>query len=378
MNKIKMKVLILFTAIIVAAGSTIHAAQAKNVVLLIGDGMGPAIIGLSKNYSDFVLKKPGLNIERLMNEGRTGFMMTYSSSHLVTDSAAGATAFACGIKTYNEAIGVDANGNTVETILEKAKKAGKSAGLVTTTDLADATPACFYAHAARRAQRNMIAPQGIAEQKVDIMLGGGSNFFDTAEAIKTGYRVLTTRKGLEDYLEKLPVSSGGNISGVLGLFAEKEFAYYDDRNGELPTLPQMATLALATLKRNPKGFFLMVEGGRIDHAGHANFANKMVREFLEFDEVIALALDFQQKNPDTLVIVTADHDTGGLALSKGDIGQYPKTEDLTELAGTYWISHNHTGSPVLLAAKGPGQEKVKGMNDNTDVFKIMKEVMDLK
>lgn len=360
---------------------TIHclfAAQAKSVILLIGDGMGPAIIGISKHYNDFVLKKPTLNIEKMMNQGRTGIMMTHSASHLVTDSGAGATAFATGLKTYNEAVGVDENGNPVETILEKAKKAGKSAGLVTTTDLADATPGAFYAHVASRKQREEIAKQAIENKKVDVLLGGGLKFFNLENAKKNKYKILLNKIELSQYRKKV-AGNPALVESVLGLFVEKEFPYVDERSKEIPSLPEMAALALELVARDKDGFFLMIEGGRIDHAGHANHGEKMIKEFLEFDGVIGLALEYQKKNPDTLILLTADHETGGVALSKVEKGEeYPTKASLSKFEQIYWISDNHTASPVILVGKGPGQEKVNGLRDNTDVFKIMKEVLGLQ
>lgn len=352
----------------------IFSAPAKSVILLIGDGMGPAIIGISKYYNDMVLKKAPLNIERVMNEGVTGWMTTHSASHLVTDSAAGATAFACGVKTYNEAVGVDEKGNSVETILEKAKKKGKRVGVVTTTDLADATPGSFYAHVARRAQKQEIAKQGIAQGKVDLLLGGGASSFDAELARQNGYKIITSKKELDQILKK----GAGSNELLLGLFYEKELPYRDERSAEIPSLTEMAKLAVETLGKNENGFFLMIEGGRIDHAAHANQAEKMVKEFLEFDEVIGLALEYQKKNPDTLLLLTADHDTGGSALSKIEKENYTKVDDLAKFEKIYWISHNHTACPVLLAGKGPGADKVNGLRDNTEVYKIMKESLGLQ
>lgn len=376
--KIIQRTFILTVSYLFFAVCFLHAAQAKSVILMIGDGMGPAIVGISKNYNDFVLRKPTLNIEQLMNEGRTGIVITYSQSHLVTDSAAGGTAYACGIKTYNGAIGVDEKGKPVESILEKAKKTGKSVGLVTTCTLADATPAAFYAHVSRRAQQDEIAKQAIENGKVSLLLGGGSQIFDLDSAQKNGYKILHDKKELETYRKKISSETGQEIPLFLGVFSEKDLPYVKERSQDDPSLPEMTRFAIDVLKKNQKnGFFLMVEAGRIDHAGHKNSAEKMIKEFLELDETVGIVMEYQKRNPDTLVLLTADHDTGGIALSKQNGEEYPTRDQLAHFEKIYWISNNHTGSPVFLSGKGPGEEQVNGLHENVDVFKIMKESMGL-
>lgn len=337
------------------------AEGARNVILLIGDGFGPALFGATHLHHKHLSKKK-LNLEKLMNAGTVGLLNTESSAQIVTDSAAGATAFACGVKTYNEGIGVDARGRPVRTILEMAQERKKSVGLVTTAELSDATPAAFSAHSTRRAEKEEIASQQLAKM-VDVLLGGGGQNFKPAYARNQGYRIVKTAKELKE---------AGTSERLLGVFADDAMSYVAERSVDEPTLTNMTERALAILSKNEKGFFLMVEGGRIDHAAHANEPEKMLREALEFDEAIGLCVKFASVHPDTLILVTADHDTGGFTFSKQS-GDYPSAEVLKTWENVFWISHNHTAIPVFLIGYGPGAKEVSGFHENTHVFEVMKK-----
>lgn len=269
--------------------------KAKSIVFLIGDGMGPSQVTLARAVEG----TPALDDMPV-----TGFAKTPSSDCVVTDSAAGGTAMACGVKSYNGAIGVDAKGKAVETILEKYQKVGKSVGLVTTTTITHATPACFAAHVDSRAKEKLIAKEYL-KIKPDVLLGGGYKQFDE-DVLKAyadaGYGVA----------RKL-----GDLKGDkwLGLFSDWHMPYVIDGVKDRPSLVDMTTRALEKLSANDKGFFLMVEGGRIDHACHVRDAAACVKEMAEFDATVKAVREFAAKRGDVLVVVTADHATGGLGLT---------------------------------------------------------------
>ncbi|HOW27946.1 MAG TPA: alkaline phosphatase [Elusimicrobiota bacterium] len=347
------------------------ADRSRRLILLIGDGMGPAVVGLGQVYSELVLKKPELSIQKAMRRGRCGYIATRSANSLVTDSAASATAYACGVKTNNGSLGVDPDGKSHPSILEMAQKKGMSSGLVTTCRLADATPAAFSSHVMSRADKFEIGLQQI-EKKVTVLLGGGAKDYDLSHARQSGYWVLTSRSML------LSSEKDGKPLWI-GVFADKEIPFRDERTAEIPTLTEMTEAAVGKLDQDPDGFFLLVEGGRIDHAAHSNAASRLKDEFLEFDETVGWALSFQEKNPDTILFITADHDTGGVALTEAEYNQggIPTLDDLKNMSNISFVSRAHTGSPVFLIGVGPGTEKANGWHDNTELFGLMKEALGL-
>lgn len=299
-------------------------SSVKNIIYFIGDGMGPTHVALARYYSLFVLGKD-LNMTSIMKDGSTAYMTNYSADFIVTDSAAAGTALATGFKTNNGMISVTPDGRKRDTILEKAQSVGKSTGLISTARLTDATPASFASHSEDRAFENEIAVD-MLEHKVDCLLGGGLMHFipqntqgserkDTrnllTEAQKSGYTVVKNAKELKNI-------NAYNINRLLGLFSLSHMPYELDRNSnEVPSLSEMTEKALQILNKNQIGFFLMVEGGRIDHAAHANDAASVIKEVLAFDMAIGDALNYQKKEPNTLIVVTADHETGGIAITKG-------------------------------------------------------------
>ncbi len=296
----------------------------KNIILLIGDGMGPTHIELTRLYAEKILGKDLAMVE-IMKNGNLAYMKTSSANKLVTDSAAAGTALATGYKTNNGMISVTPDGKAVETVLEVAQKLGKSTGLVTTTRITHATPAVFASHIDDRDKENEIAVM-MLNHNVDVMLGGGLRHFlpasdsrskrkDDKNLIKLaqekGYKVVYNK----DELKGVDVDKIGKL---LGLFSLSHMAYEIDRaSTNQPSLAEMTDKAIKILSKNPNGFFLMVEGGRIDHAAHANDAASVIHDTLAFDDAVRVALNFAKQNPDTLVIVTADHETGGIALTKG-------------------------------------------------------------
>ncbi len=293
-------------------------AKAKNIILLIADGMGPSQFGAAWLYSTRVLHRD-LQMTEVMQAGRTAYLANDTADATVTESAAAATQIACGVKVPARAAGMGTDGKTpCKTILELARERGMAAGLVTTSGITDATPASFVAHVAHRSDEETVAVQEIAAG-VDILMGGRKNFFlpekekgsrkdgrnVLQEAQKAGYTVV----GTAAELQQAPAGK------ILGLFNMGNMAYEIDRaSTQEPSLAAMTTKTLDVLARNPKGFFALIEGGRVDHASHRNDAAGTIRDMLAFDEAVGVALAFAKTHPDTLLIVTADHDTAGMAL----------------------------------------------------------------
>lgn len=338
------------------AGST-----AKNVILMIGDGMGltqiTAGIYDNNNY---------MNFERFPV---TGLMKTHSYDNLVTDSAAGGTAMASGVKTYNNGVGVDKDGVPVKSILEEAEEANKMTGIVVTSSVVNATPATFMAHQRLRAFSEPIAEE-IANSGVDFLVGGGKRYFDRRdtddrnlyqEMIEKGYQVT-------DFIKDQKLS---NIKFKEG----KKFVYFtaDDvplsRIAGRNYLPTASEIGANFLKeRSENGFFMMIEGSQIDLGGHATNTKYVLSELKDFDKAIKKILDFAEKDGETLVIVTADHETGGLTIKEGSKMNKLKTD---------FSYGRHTAAIVPVFAYGPGAENFSGIFDNTQLYKKMKMVMKL-
>lgn len=322
---------------------SVHA-KVKNVILLIGDGMGPAQVSLLYAYKRYAKKYTGdrvSNIAKMANSGTVGSSNVEPYGALVVDSAGSATQLATGSYSRNGMIGLDYNGHPVPTILERAKLKGMAVGLVSDTRITHATPASFAAHVANRGQEQQIAEQLLAN-KVDVLLSGGTQFFipqsrkvDPSVA-KLMYKKLlkkSKRKDDKDLLKQaqddgyqlafdraqLAKADGEKL---LGLFMNSALpngiemsAINKLTNRKIPNLMELTLKALDTLSKNKNGFFLMVEGGQIDWAAHGNDVGSMLHNMLHFDEAIGAVLEWQKKNPDTLVVLTADHETGGFGFS---------------------------------------------------------------
>lgn len=361
--------LILLSLVVLAtlAVMPVHAAQSpKNVILMIGDGMGLAQVTLTRlslNESS-----PPLNMDSMQY---TAFVKTHSANATVTDSGAAATALATGFKTNNGMISTLPNGTQVQTILEAAGELKKASGLVTTTTITHATPAAFGAHVKARKREADIAVQYL-EKKIDVLLGGGRMFFIPqsqeksrrtddrdllAEAKSAGYTFVDARDGL--------LAATGNK--LLGLF---QMGSLTTKSPE-PTLAELTDKAIRVLSGDPDGFFLTVEGGQIDWTCHNNDAPGTVKQMFDFDAAIGKALDFARKQGDTLVVVTADHDTGGLSIV------YPDADSDARFK-TVWTTKGHTGCNVPLFADGPGADLFTGVLDNTDVPKKIAHVWGIR
>ncbi|HEC2148931.1 TPA: alkaline phosphatase [Staphylococcus delphini] len=296
-------------------GDTSHP---KNVIFLVGDGMGPAYNTAYRYFADNPDTKEVENTA--FDDYLVGTQQTYSDDDKenITDSAAAGTAFSSGHKTYNGAIGVDKEGHDLESVLERAKKLGKSTGLVSTAEVTDATPAVYAANVDDRDKKDEIAHQFYDQRinnqhKVDVILGGGAKYFGkengniTDQFKKDGYGVVTNRQQLENAKE----------DRLLGLFADKNMPLAIDADEEQPELLDLQNAALERLSKNDKGFFLMVEGASIDKQGHANDVTGVMSEMEGFEKAFANAIDYAKSHPDTLVVATADHSTGGLSMGQG-------------------------------------------------------------
>lgn len=310
-------------------------AGKRNLIFMVSDGMGPASLSLTRSYRQHV---DGLDHDDTLTLDKHfwGTSRTRSSNRLVTDSAAGATAFSCGKKSYNGAISVLPDFSPCGSVLEAAKKAGYHTGLVVTTDITDATPACFASHVNLREQEDEIALQEAGEgalgRVVDLMLGGGRCHFlpnTTEESCrlddvdvtriaqeKHSWTYMDDRAGFDS------LGGGENASlPLMGLFANTDVPFEIDRRNMAnvyPSLSEMAATALRALEKatenSDKGFFLMIEGSRIDHAGHINDPASQVREVLEYDKTFKSVVDFlENSKTEGMLVATSDHETGGLS-----------------------------------------------------------------
>ncbi|MCM3338148.1 alkaline phosphatase [Paenibacillus sp. MER TA 81-3] len=421
----------------------------KNLIVLIGDGMGPAQVSAARIYSKNKLKQPHLNLDSIYvgqattfaDKGEDGDTIV---SGEVTDSASAGTAFATGHKTYNAAISVSNEdvSRPFASVIEASKTVGKSTGLVTTARITHATPAVYAAHVRNRDNENAIASQYLTSD-VDVLLGGGKRHFVSKKEKgkredktiipdfeKKGYKVVYDKKGLKSLTAK--------NKKILGLFHDSHVDYVLDRKTETPSLADMTSKAIESLATNPKGFTMMIEGGRIDHAGHANDLGSMIQETLDFDAAVKVALDFAKKDGNTSVVITADHETGGFSLSRDNIYElnvdawdkqkissellgpqlakavttdevkelikkYTGFTDVTEDEAQYimegdgssykqegafnqvmakrylvgWSGHGHSAVDVGVWAYGPISQLVKGQVDNTDIAKDIAQVAGL-
>jgi alkaline phosphatase len=358
-------------------------APARSAILFIGDGMGPGIVSIVKLYAERSLGRE-LNMVRLANSGTTGYMTTHAEDRMVTDSAAAGTALATGCKTDNGMVGVTPEGEVVASLFELAVKAGKSVGVVTTTSVTDATPAAFLAHAHSRQMHFEIAEQ-IAEGDASVVLGGGYWYFLPPGKGKRPDNVDLTQVARErgfDVAFDRAAMNGSTGERILGLFADELLPFERDRDREtVPSIGEMTMKALDVLGKDPDGFFLMVEGGRIDHAEHANSISDAVADLLAFDEAIGWAMSYQEGDSTLTIVVSADHDCGGPAITASGYG-YPSYEELDKVADgncrfIRWVSGQHTGTMVPVFAGGPGSERFSGIQSNAGISRNLAGLLGL-
>jgi alkaline phosphatase len=340
---------------------TLHFAQPKNIILMIGDGMG-----LTQITAGMYMNGNKLNLEQFKY---IGLHKSHAADDLVTDSAAGATAFACGQKTYNGAIGVDKKGRPAQSILEEAEQKGKATGLVVTCSITHATPGSFYAHQKDREMVEEIAAE-LPSSGVDFFVGGGKKHFDRRKDEQDIIALLADRGyAISTFLDK-------DLMDLLPIDPARDFGYFTADSEPLTVeqgrdyLAPATRAALSYLAQQPEqGFFLMVEGSQIDWGGHSNNSQYIISEMIDFDKAVGAALDFARKDGQTLVIVTADHETGGYAINP------TSTMDTIVAAFT---TKKHTASLIPVFAWGPGQELFSGMYDNTAIFDKMRRAFGFK
>ncbi len=321
-----MAVVLVFAVNLVAYAESNSLERAKGVILFIGDGTGINQVSSADIYAKRVLGR-----DLMINSIRTsGLTTTHAANSEVTDSAAAATALYSGYKTNTGQLNILPDGSKASNVAQAAKKAGLSVGIVSTARLTDATPAAVYSSSPRRDCEAYIAEQ-LPDFAPDAILGGGWAYFvpssqngskrkdqkDIIQAMKiSGYDFVENRSQLRAVNPK-------TVDKLFGLFAKGNMAYAVDRENNpvfsnQPSLAEMTQTALSIVGKNPKGFFIMIEGGRIDHACHTHDMKTMISDILDFDEAVEVGLKFQESHPDVLVIVTADHETGGLTQMEGD------------------------------------------------------------
>jgi len=351
------KVLILFMGITLMACSTLESQESqaekpRQIILLIGDGMGLSAVSTGFYYGD----QPSV-FKRFT---QIGLQQTSTAKEKVTDSAASGTAMATGTKTYNGAVGVDTTKTAHKNIAEIAASLGWSTGVIATSTISHATPASFYAHVEQRGMEETIASQ-LLDSEIDFFAGGGLAKF-LVRADSTSLLPLAEEKGF--VLDTKQLAQPGSLE------ADKKYGFLLAFGGMPPMtegrgdfLPDATSLAISHLSQNPEGFFLMVEASQIDWAGHANDFDYLVGEMLDFEKTIAAALDYADKDGNTLVIVTADHETGGFTW-----GNYAEL-------GPVFATGNHSATLIPVFAYGPGAENFQGVYQNTDIFHKMKALV---
>ena len=321
----------------------------QNIILLIGDGMGIPHI-----YAGMTAQHGKLSLERCTV---VGLQKTYSLSSFITDSGAGGTALACGIKTLNGSIGVNMRGLPAKSILEYAEEHRLSTGLVSTSSITHATPASFIAHQTDRDEYEKIA-RDFLKTEIDIFIGGGKDHFNRREdnlnlldsLERKGYQVIDSMKDI-NY----------NDDKIACLTAAIHNPSMLDGRGNM--FPDAVSAAIQFLSSKKKGFFLMAEGSQIDWEAHDNNTDGVVAEVLDFDRAINIAFDFAKKDGNTLVIITGDHETGGMAVTGGNISE-------GKVTGAF-VTEDHTAEMIPVFAFGPGAELFSGIYENRDIFQKM-------
>ncbi len=327
-----------------------------NIILMIGDGMGTAQI-----YAAMTAAGHPLNLEQF---SFSGFSKTYSLTDYITDSAAGGTALSTGHKTRNGIIAEDTLGNPLKTILEMAEEHGMATGLISTSAITHATPASFIAHEHSRNSNEAIAADFLGSG-IDVFIGGGLDHFTKRE---DGINLIDALRAA-GYQIALSMDEVGKISSgkLAALTAPMHMPSVLENRGDM--LPQATSKAINLLSDGSKGFFLMVEGSQIDWGGHANNLEYVTSEMIDFDDAIGKALDFARQDGHTLIIVTADHETGGLAVTGGD-------RESAQVEGMF-ITEDHTAVMVPVFAFGPGAKNFSGIFENTAIFDKMVKALNL-
>ncbi|MDR2981594.1 MAG: alkaline phosphatase [Puniceicoccales bacterium] len=315
-------------------------ARAKNLIFMVADGMNTGSLAAARHYQQLVLEKDNAWLSLFNTQPVVRSLVeTSSATGIVTDSSAASSCWGCGQRILNGQVNMSVDGRPLEPICVTARKNGLATGLVTTATATHATPAGFAANSDKRNDEAGIARQYL-ERKIDIIMGGGVKFFDDTlqgDFRKGGYSVIKSRQEL--------MSQGDGFAPLLGLFSDSHLAYTIDRNNDadlqekVPTLAEMASLALRRLSKAPNGFVLQIEGARVDHAAHSNDTAALILDLIAFDEAVAVARDFVEKNPDTLLVITTDHGTGGMNIN-GVGSNYAKSTDAFKSLGKFKASYS--------------------------------------
>ncbi|QZT36848.1 alkaline phosphatase [Halosquirtibacter xylanolyticus] len=321
--------------------------KVKNVILMIGDGMG-----LTHSSSAWVANRGKLNmVDRTMHVGLT---KTYCEDQLITDSGAAGTAIATGVKAKYHSVGVDVGNKPMDSLTDLAKAKGLSTGIVVTCGLTDATPACFVSNNKERENEEEIA-LGYLDSNLDVVFGGGRRQFnrrsDKRDLLKEldqkGYHVVSS-------LEEAKIYQGERLFAVV---EEGQIPLAMERKDEFQDAVNMA---ITHLDRNKRGFFAMFESSRIDDCGHANNVGDLIEEIFDFDQAVGQVLKWAELDGETLVIIVADHETGGLTLNGGDLSKGEVDVDFQ--------NGGHSGVMVPIYTYGPMSDSFSGVMENTDIF----------
>lgn len=330
---------------------------------MVGDGFGPAPVTLTRLFAQRNL---------MMDRYLVGVSHTPSATNLVTDSAAAATALATGKKTYNGAVGLDYNGNPIVTVLERARDRGYATGVVVTCEITHATPAGFTAHVKDRGLAEEIALQQSAAN-ITVMFGGGRAKYVNREDKRNLLEEMRRKKYMvlthKDEFYRLNLTTP-----IIGLFADGHFDYEIEKTNQQPHLPELTKKAIELLEKagGDKGFFLLVEGSKIDHALHDNDARTAIEEAIAYDQAFAVAVDYAMRKGNTLVIAVADHDTGALTLGNGDYEWFPEVLRKVKTSAHYIVRAMKTQSvrKVMLELAGidltPEEEALIKYSANDD------------
>jgi len=358
---------ILITLMILVSCSQVSENQSQrisnypqNIILFIGDGMGVSqVTALKTVQGTMVLEK----------FTQLGLITTWADTNYITDSAAAGTALATGFKTKNRAISVSPSNESLKTVLEYAEEKEKYTGLISTKSITDATPASFAAHVDNRNNQAEIAAQ-LVQSGVEVVIGGGLSYFLPSSEEGSRRRdeldlIAEIEKQYTFVRDPEKLSGLSNAKNIFGLFDMGNLPRAIDR---AISLGDLTRVALDILSNHQTGFFLMVEGGQIDSGGHANDSDYIVEEMIDFDEAVGVGLAFAEENGNTLVIVTADHETGGYAIGGGSVTKRVIDNPLFATGG-------HTAAMVPVFAYGPQSELFAGIHDNTHVGKTMIELI---
>ena len=344
----------------------LKAKQPLNIILLIGDGMGLSQISSSFYFND---KSPSFARFKTI-----GFINVIAANSKITDSAAGATSFACGIKTFNGAIGVDMSKKPVKNIVELLSKENYQTGLIATSSITHATPAAFYAHVVSRDWEEEIAAQ-MASSSIDFFAGGGLKFFQNRKDGKNLLDLLENN-GFAIHTDTIDQKIDRSRRHAFLLGQEEMLKMIEGRGNFLEKSTQKA---LSYFETNSAPFFLMAEGSQIDWGGHDNDANYLITELLDFDKMVGYVLDYAEKEGNTLVIVTADHETGGFTLSGKVTGQNSEGEDehnYNVIVPTFSTT-GHSAALIPVFAFGPHASLFSGFYQNTDIYHKIRKALAL-